>query len=128
MFVTEYPTLTALMAGREPGSVKVCLANIVPSDADTFRVGRLNSDGTRDALDSMGFCACVYDKGPWLLVSEDAPAIELRLEIAAKVLAARLGRISGRDESWANGHAYSGVNRYAWALAEADALIKEARK
>ena len=126
---TEYPTLTALMAGREPGSVK---ARRESWPVTTWvRVGRLDAHGLRVAIDSDGYYRSVIDHdGPWLLVSEDAPALDtLRLDIAARVLAAihstSLNELPAPLREEENG-CWSG--RHAYALAEADALIKEARK
>lgn len=116
---TEYPTLTALMAGREPGSVKVRTPAYKPGEWERplRRNGLIWSVAGED-----GRVYDTTDDGPWLIVSEDSPALDtLRLEIAARVLAGlHASEFSGEDCEWSKRHAY--------ALGEADALIKEARK
>lgn len=121
MSLKEYATLTELMRGREPGSVKVRLSRKDAADEDTFRVGRLNPDGSRPALDALGHPWTVSDQGPWFLVSEDAPATDtLRLEIAARIYCAALA------------HPQHSVTDYgefrSSCFEQADALIAEARK
>lgn len=118
--VTEYPTLTALMAGREAGSVKA--RRIGWTDDLWFRPGRLLHAGPWLGLNSNGDIAKWSDaSGPWLLVSEDAPALNtLRLEVAARVLAAMHVSDVGQPDEF--------LRRHAYALAEADALIAAARK
>lgn len=73
MTTREYPTLTALMAGREPGSVKVRHPEWAPQVM--FRPGAVHK-GTKvwDGLNEHGFPTRYYDEsGPWLLVAEDQP-------------------------------------------------------
>lgn len=75
----EYPTLTALMAGREPGSVKAlsALKRERGRSDDWFRPGRLaaDSDGLWYGMAHTGRETIALDsEGPWLLVSEDATA------------------------------------------------------
>lgn len=111
----EYPTLTALMAGREPGSVKV---QSFATMASWFRPLSTTIDGNWRVMFADGDVGLLKDDGPWLLVSEDDPTLDtMRLEIAARVLAG----LHASDT-----HRIKG--RYAYALAEADALIEEARK
>lgn len=126
----EYPTLTALMQGREPGSVKVRGTQSEPGA--WFRPG-CQTTGREyfNALMAVGTTAWVPDKGPWLIVEDDDDCIEtveyvpafdiLRVEIAARVLAGMYANPAPpahwSDDIWAS-----------HALAEADALIAEARK
>lgn len=118
----EYPTLTALMAGREPGSVKV--RGVGDDTVAWFRPGGpATGHEFFYAITAGGGSAWIPDKGPWLLVSDEAQKLDtLRLEIAAKVLAAlhSSDTIPNTLSAWEIRHAY--------ALAEADALIAEARK
>lgn len=116
MSLKEYPTLTALMAGREPGSVKVRIATW--HSKEWCRPLRKRPDGDWFVMWCEGDRVVVSDESPWLLVSEDAPALDtLRLQIAGQLIAALH-----------SGHATLGKwdNRHAYALAEADALIKAA--
>ena len=71
----EYPTLTALMSGREPGSVKV-RADYWPGTA--IWVSPLKESVNQDYWDCFtesGDVRRFPNKGPWLLVSEDASAL-----------------------------------------------------
>lgn len=123
--MTEYPTLTALMEGREPGSVKVRQPGW--DDGDWFRPGARRIDHKWIGMDQAGQPAIspdeTADNGPWLIVSEDPPALDtLRLEIAATILSGLHAAPAGTLQPglWNTRHAY--------ALAEADALISKANK
>lgn len=126
----EYPTLTALMQGREPGSVKVRKLSWL---RHWVRPGTQSESGKWNALDNVGNVVQVEDDGPWLLVSEDQPALDMvRLEVAVSIAAGLAHNGRYVEEVFLSG-GFNSVEKlrervveqsFAWA----DALLAEARK
>lgn len=73
----EYPTLTALMTGREPGSVK---AQSFATMASWFRPLSTTIDGNWRVMFADGDVGLLKDDGPWLIVSEDARLVSQLLD------------------------------------------------